>query len=76
MGTFCVNINGIEGLACSHEQAIALGSTKADIGTDFWKKNLADTNAIGRKDMHTIVPFTHPTCAGPDVSLGIAADAI
>jgi hypothetical protein len=56
VGAFCININSIEGLACSHEQAIALGSTKADIRTDFGKKNLANTNAIGRKDMHTIVP--------------------
>lgn len=76
MGAFCININGIEGLACSHEQAIAFGATKADIRADFWKKNLADANAIGRKDMHAIVAFTHPTCAGPDVPLGIAADTI
>src|SRR5262249_14883792 len=57
-------------------QAIALAPAEADIGTDLWQADLADTGAIGRKDVHTVVAVAHPSHAGPDVAVLVAADTI
>lgn len=70
------HIDRVKRLACGHEEAVTLGAAEAYIGADFWKKDLPDTDAIGCEDMNTVIPFTNPTSAGPDISLGVAADAI
>ncbi len=44
-GDVCTNgvrVDGIYTLACGHEEAVALATTKADIGADFREVDLAN----------------------------------
>src|SRR6185503_1910230 len=70
------NEYGIEGLAATHEKTIALAATKADVGANFRKANLADAVATRREDVHSVVTVAHPACAGPDVAVLIAANPV
>src|SRR5262245_20202553 len=71
-----LHVHCIEGLARRHEQAIALGPTEAEIGADLRQADLADTGAVGRKNMYAVIAVAHPSHAGPDVAVLVAADTI
>ena len=76
MCTNGVCVDGIHALACGHEEAIALATSKADIGADFREVDLADSITIRCKDMDTVIACTNPSCTGPDVTVEIGAYAI
>src|SRR6516164_2167412 len=57
------NVDRVERLVGSHEQSVALGSAKADVGDDLRQTDAADQLALG-------VPYGHPVV--PDDSAGIA----
>src|SRR5688500_1762631 len=70
------DIQRIDRLAGSHEQAVALHPAEADIGAFLRQQDLADAVAIGSKDMYTVESVTSTACSGPDVAVDIAADAV
>ena len=76
MGSLSIDVNGIKGLAGSHEQPVALASAEADIGADFRQQDHANPFAAGGKNVHAIVSLTHPACPRPDVAVLVGADAV
>src|SRR5438309_12026940 len=71
VGAAGVDVDGVQRLAGGHEQAIALGSAEADVGTCFGQQDLADARTVGGKDVHAVVAWPGPTRGGPDVAVDI-----
>ncbi len=76
VGTSRIEIESIERLAGGHEEAVSLGTTKADIGADLGKENQADPNAVRGEYMDAVVTFADPAGSRVNVPLSIGADAI
>ena len=47
------NVDGIERLACGHEQAIPSGAAKADVGANLGQANHTDRVPVRRNDLNT-----------------------
>jgi len=73
---FRADVEGVEGLAGGHEEAIFLGAAETDICAIFGKMNFADEFAVGREDVHAVVMFVSPSGGGPHVAIDIATNAI
>src|SRR6185503_7989815 len=71
-----LDIDRIERLARSHEQAVALRSAKADVRANLGQADLADPCAVRREDVHAIVAVADPAGARPHVAVLVAADAV
>lgn len=71
-------IDGVEGLAAGHEQAIASRAAKADVAADLGEEDLADAFAFGIEDMDAVVAIADlgPSGAGPHIAVGVAPDAV
>jgi len=70
VGADGLDVHAVQRLARGHEQSIAAGATETDVGACLGKADHADAIAVGRKDLHSRAR------AGPDVAVGVAADAI
>ena len=76
LGALGVDVDGVERLTGSHEEAVSLGATETKVGARFWKMNLADKRTVGREYVDTVVAFSRPSGSGPDVAVRVAPDAI
>src|SRR5262245_46961819 len=76
MGSLGFHIDGVERLARSHEQPVALATTKAHIRTEFWQQNLPDTVTIRGKDMHAVKTLTTPASSGPEIAVCVHTYAV
>jgi len=69
-------VDGVEGLAGGHEEAVAFGAAEDDVAADFWKADLADFFARGVDDVDAVIAVADPAGTGPDVAAFVAADAV
>src|SRR5262249_49776742 len=70
-------IDGVERLARSHEQAIALGSTEADVAAHLGQTDAADELAVRRPYRDAAVAHMTPGIARrPDIAVDVAAHPI
>ena len=51
---------GVERLAGRYEEAVALGSAEADVGTNLGEHDQSDADAVGGKDVHTVAAGADP----------------
>src|SRR5882724_1461091 len=74
------DVEGVQGLAPAHEQAVALGTAEADVGADLGKPDAADELALRRPDGHAAVAEPAPAgvavAGDPHVALDVAARAV
>jgi hypothetical protein len=68
-------VERIDRLARRHEKAVALETAEAEVGAALRQQNAADQLAVGRKDGDAVLVLTAGK-PGPDIALGIAADAV
>src|SRR5262245_23965417 len=66
----------IERLAGAHEESVAFGPAKADIGAHLRQENHANSLAGGREDMYAVVSGADPTRADPDITVDVGADTV
>ena len=71
-----VYVEGVEGLAGGHEEAVLFGAAEAEIGAGFGEMNLAEEGGVGGEDVDAIEFFRAPAGGGPDVAVHIAADTV
>ena len=71
-----VDVECIEGLTGSHEQAVFLGAPETKIGAGFRDMNSADELAIGREHVHSVKTFASPSGSGPNVAVHIATNTV
>src|SRR6266851_299451 len=70
VGSGGLDVDGVEGLAGGHEQAVAFGAAETYIGAGLGKADHADALS-GRSDhLHA------GSCAGPDIAVYVAADSV
>src|SRR5690348_10425860 len=55
-----LDIDGVERLAASHEQAVSLRPPEADVAADFRKQDLPDARSVRREDMDPVVSRADP----------------
>ena len=64
MRSLSFHIQGINGLACGHEQAIALDPAKAKIGTNLGQEDLSDAlTFLWLENMYSVKAMTSPAGA-------------
>ena len=64
MRSLSFHVQGINGLACGHEQTVALDPSKAEIGTNLGQEDLADALAfLWLENMYPVKAMTSPTGA-------------
>src|SRR5262249_2848937 len=76
VGTLRLYIQGVQGLARRHEQAVALGAAEADVGTDLRQQDQADPLAVRCEHVDPVVAVAHPAGPDPDVAVDVRPDAV
>src|SRR5436305_268737 len=64
------HVDNVQGLAGDHEEAVALGAAKANVGAIFGQPDDADGVAVGGEDLDA------GAGSGPDVAVDVAAHAV
>ena len=54
LGSFGVDVEGVQRLASSHDEAVLLGAAKQRFAQTSGQMNLSDALAVGRKDVHAV----------------------
>ena len=70
------DVKGVERLARGDEEPIAFKPAKTEVGGCLRQVDLADQIPIRREYVDPVTTVTRPTCAGPEIAVDIAADAI
>lgn len=76
MGSNSLGVNRIKGTACRHEQTVSTGAAEANVAAHLREHYFSDALALWGEDMDSVVSFTHPTGAAPEVSVLIATDSV
>ena len=58
-------VDGVEGLAGGHEEAVAFGAAEDDVAADFGKADLADLVACGVDDVDAVIAVADPAGSLP-----------
>src|SRR5207248_1279242 len=74
-GALGFDIERIDRLARRHEEAIALDTAEAEVGAALGQEDTADQLAVGGEDGDAVLVLAARE-TGPDIALGIAADAV
>jgi hypothetical protein len=74
--TLGVYVDGVEGLAGGHKEAVAFCASETEVGAGFWEVDLADEFAVRSEDVDAVVRGWAPSGGGPDVAVGVAANAV
>src|SRR5215467_5721764 len=67
--------NGVDRLACRHEQPVALAASEAEVRAAFGQEDAADQDAVGREHGDAVMRLASGKST-PDVTLCVAADAV
>src|SRR5262245_30260912 len=70
------DVDGVEGLAGDHEEAVSFFAAEAEVTADFGEFNESDALAFGGKDLNAVVAGAGPTGGGPDVAVDVGTDAV
>src|ERR1051326_4577775 len=70
------DVNRVERLAGGHKQAVAFLAAETDVGANLRQQNHPDPLAVGRKNMHAVVPGPPPARRGPAVPTHVAGDPV
>src|SRR5262245_30279901 len=70
-----LDVDRVDRLARGHEQAIPLAAAEAEVGASLGQQDPADQRAVRRKHRDAIMALAARE-AGPDIALGVAADAV
>ena len=71
-----VDVDGVKRLAGRHEKAVVLASSEAKVAAGFGQFDQTDALTFGIENVDAIVAVADPSCAGPEVSIDVAANAI
>src|SRR2546425_3173709 len=76
MRTLSFDVNGVERLAGSHEQAVPFFAAETNVAANLGQKDLPNTLPMWVKDVNAVVTFPDPSCSNPDIAINVGADAI
>ena len=65
-------LDGVEGLAGGHEEAVAFGGAEDDVAADFGEADLADFVACGVDDVDAVIAVADPARTCPDIAAFVA----
>src|SRR5262252_6355039 len=69
-----LGVDGVEGLAGGHEEAVSLGAAEADVAADLREPDAPDELALRSPDRHAAIAHAAPGVAGaPHVAVDVAA---
>src|SRR5713101_1536529 len=75
-----VDVDSVERLARSHEQAVPLGPAETDVGADLGQANPPNELALGRPDRHAAIAESAPAgiavARDPEVAVDVATGAV
>src|SRR2546429_4764487 len=71
-----VDVECVERLTGSHEQAVFLGAPETKICAGFRDMNSADELAIGREHVHSVKTLASPPGSGPNVAVHITTNTV
>jgi hypothetical protein len=70
------DIDTVKRRTTAHEELVSFGATKANVGTNFGQQDLSDPLSLWVENVHSVIAFSDPASAGPNVTGHVRPDAV